>query len=121
MIILVGGDLGVGRCSGMSWNNINNISSLLTFMSPIRVGIIIFPHIASVYVIDVLVLNVTLRIKFYFDIQTVRYTKMAYLILGGEDMGTFGLEGRRCRIIQSPRGHETPLRSQSKRQVPCGI
>jgi len=54
-----------------------------------------FPDIASVYVIDVLVLNVTLRIKFYF----VRYTKMAYLILGGEDMGTFGSEGRRCRII----------------------
>lgn len=75
-MILVGE---LGRCSGVRWNN---ISSLLTFMSPIRVGIIIFPDIASVYVIDVLVLNVTLRIKFYFDIQNVRYTKMAYLILG---------------------------------------
>jgi hypothetical protein len=44
-------------------------------------------------VIDVLVLNVTssgLRIKFYFHIQNVRYTKMAYLILGGEDMEDSG-------------------------------
>jgi len=54
----------------------NNTSSLLTsHMSPIRVGIIVLPDIASVYVIDVLVHkdhNVTssgLVIKFYFDIQ----------------------------------------------------
>jgi len=49
-------------------------------MSAIRVGIIVLPDIASVYAIDVLVLNVTssgLRIKFYFDIQNVRYTKIA--------------------------------------------
>ena len=46
MVILVGE---VGRCSGVRWNN---ISSLLTFMSPTRVGIIILPDIAPVYVID---------------------------------------------------------------------
>jgi hypothetical protein len=40
------------------------------YMSPIRVGIIVFPEMASVYVIDVLVYNVTssgLQINFYFQ------------------------------------------------------
>jgi hypothetical protein len=65
---------------------------------------IVFPDIASVYVIDVLVYNVTssgVLIKFYFDIQNACYTKMAYLVLGSEDMGKFGLE--RCSTIHSLR------------------
>ena len=60
--------------------------------------------------IDVPILNVTssgLRIKFYFDIQNVCYTKMAYLILGGEDMEDSGWKVNNVATNSLREGHET--------------